>query len=93
MYTDSESATGASVPYAVYPAMGILKGGACPHYNERRTDFAEAIPENEDWICIENNAAVVFQNEQLLGALKSGGNAYIVRKENGKIKEEEIKDF
>ena len=92
MYTDSESATGTSVPYAVYPAMGLLHGGACPHYNERRADFAEAVPEGEDWLCIENNAAVVFKNETLLGAIKNGGSAFLVRKENGKTKEEEIKD-
>ena len=92
MYTDSETVTGASVPYAVYPAMGLLRGGACPHYNERRADFAEAIPEGEDWLCVENNAAVVFKNEQLLGALKNGGSAFWVRKEGGKIIEKEIND-
>ena len=92
MYTDSETVTGVEAPYAVYPAMGMLHGGACPHYNERRADFAEAIPEGEDWLCIENNAAVVFKNETLLGALKNGGSAFWVRKENGKIEEREIKD-
>ena len=93
MYTDSADAAGKETPYAVYPAMGVLPGGACPHYNERRTDFAEAIPEREDWLCIENNAVVVYKNEQLLGAIKNGGNAYIVRKENGKVTEKEIKEI
>ena len=91
MYTDSESATGTDAPYAVCPAMGILPGGACPHYNERRADFAEAIPEGEDWLCIENNAAVVYKNEQLLGVIQNGGSAFWVRKESGEIMEEEIK--
>ena len=85
MYTDSVSERGENTPYAVFPAMGILKGGACPHYDDRRADFAQNAPAGESWLCIENNAAVVYRNEILLGALKNGGNAYTVCKNNGEV--------
>ncbi len=85
MYTDSANPDGkGDAPYAVYPALGILPGGACPHYDQRRTDFAASVPPDGDWICVENNAAVVFRNETLQGVLKNGKNAYTVRK-NGSV--------
>lgn len=84
MYTDSVK-DGADQPYAVYPAMGLLSGGACPHYNRRRSDFALHIPSGESWLCIEDNAAVVFRNEVPVGVLQNGGNAYTVCKIDGKI--------
>ena len=85
MYTDSANPDGkGDAPYAVYPALGILPGGACPHYDQRRADFAEAVPPGSDWLCIENNAAAVFRNEVLQGILKNGKNAYTVRK-NGSV--------
>lgn len=43
MYTDSEILEGNSTSYKLMPAMGILEGTACPHYDERQTDFDEAI--------------------------------------------------
>lgn len=88
MYTDSAKADGSGeAPYAVYPALGVLPGGACPHYDHRRADFAEAAPEGSKWVCMEDNAAVVWRNGELAGALKNGGNAYTVSKINGKIEE------
>lgn len=87
MYTDSETVQGKDTPYAIYPALGVLRGGACPHYNFRRADFAENIPAGESWLCIENNAAVVFQNEIPVRVLKNGGNAYTVCKNESTVTE------
>ena len=90
MYTDSAPDAQGNAPYAVFPALGVLTGGACPHYDDRRADFAANVPADEDWLCIENNAAVVWRNETLVGALKNGKNAYTVRKNDGIITETPI---
>lgn len=90
MYTDSALDAQGNAPYAVRPALGILKGGACPHYDDRRADFAEHVPEGETWLCVENVAAIVYRNETLLGTLKNGKNAYTVRKIDGTVTETPI---
>ena len=92
MYTDSAS-VGDGTNYTIQSALGILPGGACPHYGQRRSDFAETIPEGTPWLCMENNAAVVFRNETPLGVLKNGGTAFFVQKNNGLVTETELPDF
>ena len=67
-----------------------MKGGACPHYDDRRADFAENVPEGEKWLCIENAAAAVYRNETLVGVLENGKNAYTVCKNGGKVTETPI---
>lgn len=88
IYTDSAK-TGDHV-YARATAMGLLPGGCCPHYNERRTDFADAIEEGERWLCIENNSAVIFRNEDLIASLNHGGSSFYVEKHAGRVKESRI---
>lgn len=90
MYTDSAPGADGKAPYAVFPALGILKGGACPHYDDRRADFAENVPEGGKWLCIENVAAAVYRNETLVGVLENGKNAYTVCKNGGKVTETPI---
>ena len=90
MYTDSAK-TGEDV-YTVVDGMGVLPGAACPHYNHRREDFAEAIGEGEEWYCLEDNSALILDDDgTLIRALNLGGQAYKVRKENGKILETPIR--
>ena len=62
MYTDSGDRGGEA--YAVRPALGLLPGGACPHYNRRREDFARAMTPDVDWVCIEDLAGIVYRNEK-----------------------------
>ncbi len=92
MYTDSVKDS-EEQPYSLYPALGFLPGGACPHYNQRRVDFAENMSPDKSWLCIENNAAVVYRNETVLGSLKNGGNAYTVRKISGRIDETPVPEI
>ena len=90
MYTDSAK-TGEDV-YTVVPGLGVLPGAACPHYNHRRADFAEVIGEGEDWTCMEDNSALILDDDgKILRALNLGGQVYKVRKENGKIIETPIR--
>ena len=65
MYTDS-SIDGVPTPYSFHKGLGILKGGACPHYNLRRDDFLAACPEadRKNWLCLADNAAAVYRNEE-----------------------------
>lgn len=75
MFTDS-----AGEEYEFKPALGYLKGGACPHYDDRKEDFF-AKSENaeiKNYVCIENLSAVLFINGEMVSALKGSGNSYSV---------------
>lgn len=83
MYTDGLITEGVSDKYEITDALGIIKGGACPHFNLRVTDFINAISvydDNLEWYGIENNAALVFKNGQLEKSLKCGGETYKIKK-------------
>lgn len=79
MYTDSFIMQGESNSYEICKGLGVLKGGACPHYNERKNDFLsnENPQKRGTWYCIENNSAVVFKNGEFEKTLSSGGNSFI----------------
>lgn len=77
-FTDSFILNGDSKEYAFCNAMGVLKGGACPHFNERASDFEQKQSplKNGTWYCIENNSAVVFKNGEFFKSLSCGGKSY-----------------
>ena len=70
MYTDSV-VDGAPTPYSFHPGLGILPGGACPHYNHRQPDFDAACPQKDrsNWLCLSDNTAAVYRNEEFVGLL------------------------
>lgn len=77
MFTDSFIISGESAEYKIHSAFGVLKGGACPHYNERKTDF-ENYKGNDKigkWMLIENLCAVVYKNGEYEQTLSAGGRA------------------
>lgn len=76
-YTDSFILRGDD-KYAFAPMLGVLKGGACPHYDERKADFTKSVKTESEkkWYCIENRCALVFENECLKTVLSSGGRAF-----------------
>lgn len=86
-YTDSFSARG-NDDYAFAPMLGLLNGGACPHFEDRITDFSEAVKTDDcgEWYCIENRCALVFENEKLKRVLSSGGRAFLCDN-NGQLKQ------
>ncbi|MBP5308054.1 MAG: peptidase E, partial [Clostridia bacterium] len=91
MYTDSEIISGDGADYKIMPAAGILKGLACPHYNERREDFDRILLNgNLEAVGIENDCAVVYENEVAVRAVSAGGKAYYLKADNGELKRIEI---
>ncbi len=89
MYTDYEIMRGQSNEYVIRQGLGIIEGAMCPHYNERRVDFTENMVNNglKRAYCVENDAAIVFNDGVLTKVLSSGGNAYIVENKDGQITE------
>ena len=80
MFTDSFIISGDSAEYKIHPALGILKGGACPHYNERKSDFENYASSDKfgNWVLIENLSAVVYKNGVKETTLTAGGQVFSV---------------
>ena len=62
-YTDYDLMRGQSNEYKVLPAMGLLKGIACPHYDER-PEFDEVAKGYSPAYAIGNDSAIVFEDGQ-----------------------------
>lgn len=81
MFTDS-----AGEEYMFKPALGLLKGGACPHFDDRKDDFEKKLSSAtaKNYVCIENLSAVMYVNGKLECASLSCGNSYLVSVKDGK---------
>ena len=92
MYTDYEIMRGQSASYSLHKGLGLINGLITPHFDERIEDFTETFinSEFESAYAIENDAAIVFKNGAAEKSLSSGGKAYILKKDNGKIERCEI---
>ena len=63
--------------YAPYKGCGKLKGAATPHYNSRAEFDRVAVREGYPLsYAIEDDAAILFEDEEPVGALSAGGSAY-----------------
>lgn len=89
IYTDS-AANGDK--YQMEKGIGLLKGIACPHYNERVNDFDETFMRNsfKEALAIENNSMIEFVNGELSKTYSSGGTAYKLVNNNGELIKEKI---
>ena len=88
MYTDSQFMNGnEDFKYYICDGIGVLDGIMCPHYNHRFEDFdKEFLSSTEEFaLAIQDDCATVFENGQLVKIISSGGNAYKLVKNNGKI--------
>lgn len=92
MYTDSEIMEGSSPSYKLMPAMGILEGTACPHYDERQTDFDETIlsGKSKKAYAFENLSAEVFEGGVPVKTISAGGSVYVLENENGEISKKRL---
>lgn len=92
MYTDYKMMRGESAEYVMRKGLGVIEGAMCPHFNEREKDFTETMAKKgiPYAYCAENDAALVFVNGKFSHSLSSGGNAYLLKNENGKIVKEKL---
>lgn len=92
MYTDSYKLDGKTDGYVMEKGLGILEGAMCPHFDEREKDFTETVIREKipKAYCVENNAALVFIDGRFEKTLSSGGRAYILVNEEGKLYKEEL---
>ena len=82
IYTDSLKTENGD-EYAMFKGLGWVKGVVSPHYNTRATQFDAIVKDN--FACaygIEDNAAILIENEQIVGTLSSGGNVYKIQSRN-----------
>ena len=92
IYTDSEAALGEGDKYAMFKGLGWLDGKISPHYNARMLDFDEMVCYNLGCAYgIEDNAAIVVEDGEIVGSVSSGGKAWLLEKEGEKLKKTEIK--
>lgn len=90
MYTDSEIA-GSSDSYNLHDGLKVLSGLCCPHYNERKEDFDKVVFDGRlTALAIENDCAVVFEDETMKGTISSGGKAYLLKGTEKLIERKEI---
>ncbi|MCH5164465.1 MAG: Type 1 glutamine amidotransferase-like domain-containing protein [Clostridiales bacterium] len=74
-YTDYDIMRGESSEYKVLPALGILDGIACPHYDER-PEFDEVASGFDLAYAIGNDSAIIFEDgvpTQYIGNAKRKG--------------------
>ena len=91
MYTDSTAALGEGDKYAMFKGLGLVEGKISPHYNTRMLDFDEIVCYNFDCAYgVEDNAALVIENGEIVGSVSSGGKAWKLTTVNGKLEKEEV---
>ena len=92
IYTDSEAALGEGDKYAMFKGLGWLDGKISPHYAARMLDFDQIVCYNLNRAyAIEDNAAIVIEEGEIVGSISSGGKAWLLESESGAIKKTEIK--
>lgn len=91
MYTDSTAALGEGDKYAMFEGLGWIDEKISPHYNARMLDFDKIVCYN--FHCaygIEDNAAIVIDDGEIVGSVSSGGKAWKLITVNGQLEKEEI---
>lgn len=90
IYTDSLK-TETGVKYAMFQGLGWIKGIISPHYGSRMLDFDKIVCYNYDCAYgIEDDAALLIEDGEIVGSLSSGGNAYRLVSEKGTLRKEKL---
>ena len=90
IYTDSLK-TDDGVKYAMFKGLGWIDGIISPHYDERTLDFDKIVCYNyQRAYGLEGNAALVIENDEIVGSVSSGGRAIELTVENGELTKREI---
>ena len=89
IYTDSQLVNGeGEEKYSMFKGLGWFKGVISPHYGSRMLDFDKIVCYNYDCAFgIEDNAAIVLENGEVVGSVTNGGIAWrLERKDKELIK-------
>ena len=92
MFTDSEIMNGKSEEYKLYDGLNYLEGTFCPHYNLRKDDFIKVVNEKGLKLSygVEDDSAIVFENEKFVKAISSGGSSYKLEFKNENLQIEKL---
>ncbi len=95
IYTDSALVNGETdEKYAMFQGLGWKKGVISPHYGARMLDFDKIVCYNYDCAYgIEDNAAIVMEDEEIIGSISSGGKAWKLTRKDGEIEKSEIEQI
>ena len=90
IYTDSLK-TEDGAKYAMFQGLNWITGIISPHYNERMLDFDEIVCYNYNRAYgIENDAAIVIENGEIVGSVSSGGKSWILERTESGLQKTEI---
>lgn len=92
IYTDSQMVNGdGEEKYAMFSGLSWIKGIISPHYGARMLDFDKIVCYNYDCAYgIEDDAALVIEDGEIVGSLTSGGKAWRLERKDEKLKKTEI---
>ena len=94
IYTDSEAALGEGDKYAMFQGLGFVEGKISPHYGARMLDFEQIVCYNFDCAFgIEDDAALVIEDGEIVGSISSGGKAWRIESKNGAVQKTEIESI
>lgn len=86
MYTDSV-VDGNGEKYSMFSGLGWIKGKISPHYGARMVDFDKILCYNNGSAYgLEDNSALILEDEQVCGVILSGGTVWKIESLNGELK-------
>ena len=92
IYTDSAMVNGeGGEKYSMFQGLGWINGIISPHYAARMLDFDKIVCYN--YHCaygIEDDAAIVIEDGEIVGSVTSGGKAWKIECKDGKLNKTEI---
>ena len=91
IYTDSTAALGEGDKYTMFQGLNWIEGKISPHYGARMLDFDKIVCYNLGCAFgIEDDAALVIEDGEIVGCVSSGGKAWRIEQVNGAIQKKEI---
>ncbi len=92
IYTDSALVNGeGEEKYAMFSGLNWKKGVISPHYGARMLDFDKIVCYNYARAYgVEDNAALVIEDGEIVGSVSSGGKAWLLESKDGKLTKTEI---
>ena len=91
IFTDSAKEDGEERYKMLFEGLNWIKGKISPHYGARMLDFDKIVCYNLGCAYgIEDDAALVIEDGEIVGSVSSGGKAWLIESENGAVQKTEI---